>query len=93
MRGYAVIIEGEGDSYSACVPELPGCVAAGKSIAEVEKLMLEAIEFHIEGMREAGVSVPRPTATGTTIIEAPPRSWLVTSSRDPRCRTTPAQSS
>lgn len=71
MTGYAVIIEGEGNSYSAYVPELPGCVAAGKSIAEVEKLIREAIEFHIEGMREAGEPVPPPTASGTTIVEVP----------------------
>ncbi len=71
MTGYAVIIEGEGDSYSAYVPELPGCIAAGKSIAQVEKLIREAIEFHIEGMREAGEPVPPPTSTGTTIVEVP----------------------
>jgi predicted RNase H-like HicB family nuclease len=71
MTGYAVIIEGEGDSYSAYVPELPGCVAAGKSVAEVEKLIREAIEFHIEGMREAGEPVPPPTSSGTTIVEVP----------------------
>lgn len=71
MTGYAVIIEGEGDSYSAYVPELPGCIATGKSVAAVEKLIREAIEFHIEGMREAGEPVPPPTATGTTIVEAP----------------------
>jgi predicted RNase H-like HicB family nuclease len=69
MTGYAVIIEGEGDSYSAYVPELPGCVAAGKSVSEVEKLIREAIEFHIEGMREAGEPVPPPTSSGTTIVE------------------------
>lgn len=71
MTGYAVIIEGEGNSYSAYVPELPGCIAAGKSIAEVEKLIREAIEFHIEGMREAGEPVPPPTSTGATIVEVP----------------------
>jgi predicted RNase H-like HicB family nuclease len=71
MTGYAVIIEGEGDSYSAYVPELPGCVAAGNSVAEVEKLIREAIEFHIEGMREAGEAVPPPTSSGTTIVEVP----------------------
>ena len=71
MTGYAVIIEGEGDSYSAYVPELPGCIATGKSVDAVEKLIWEAIEFHIEGMREAGEPVPPPTATGTTIVEAP----------------------
>lgn len=71
MTGYAVIIEGEGDSYSAYVPELPGCIATWKSVGEVEKLIREAIEFHIEGMREVGEPVPAPTATGTTIVEVP----------------------
>lgn len=71
MTGYAVIIEGEGDSYSAYVPELPGCVAAGKSIDEVERLIREAIEFHLEGMREAGEPIPEPTAAATTIVQTP----------------------
>lgn len=71
MTGYAVIIEGDGDSYSAYVPELPGCIATGTSVGEVEKLIREAIEFHIEGMREAGEPVPAPTATGTAIVEVP----------------------
>jgi predicted RNase H-like HicB family nuclease len=53
------------------VPELPGCVAAGKSVTEVEKLIREAIEFHIGGMREAGEPVPPPTSSGTTIVEVP----------------------
>jgi predicted RNase H-like HicB family nuclease len=71
MTGYAVIIEGEGDSFSAYVPELPGCIATGKSIPEVEKLIREAIEFHIDGMREAGEDVPAPTAAATTIVQTP----------------------
>jgi predicted RNase H-like HicB family nuclease len=71
MNGYAVIIEGEGNSYSAYVPDLPGCVATGDSIAEVERLIREAIEFHIEGLRENGDPVPRPTAAATTVVEAP----------------------
>ena len=71
MTGYAVIIEGEGDSYSAYVPELPGCIATGRSRAQVEKRIREAIEFHIEGLREAGEAIPAPTSTGTTIVEIP----------------------
>lgn len=71
MNGYAVIIEGEGDSYSAYVPELPGCVAAGKSIAEVDQLIREAIDFHIDGLRENGDPVPPATAAGTRIVEVP----------------------
>lgn len=74
MTGYAVIIEGEGNSYSAYVPELPGCIATGKSRAQVEKRIREAIEFHIEGMREAGEPVPPPTSSGTTIVEVGPSS-------------------
>lgn len=71
MTGYAVIIEGDGESYSAYVPELPGCVAAGKSAAEVEGLIRRAIELHIEGMRAAGEPVPAPTASETTIVQLP----------------------
>jgi len=71
MNGYAVIIEGGGDSYSAYVPDLPGCVAAGKSVAEVEKLIREAIEFHIEGLRENGDPVPPPTAAASTVVDVP----------------------
>lgn len=71
MTGYAVIIEGENQSYSAYVPDLPGCVAAGKGVDEVEQLIREAIEFHIEGLRESGEPVPPPTAVGTTIVEIP----------------------
>ena len=67
MTGYAVIIEGEGDSYSAYVPELPGCIAPGKSIAEVEKLIREAIEFHIEGMHARGETVPEPSIEAGTV--------------------------
>ena len=70
MTGYAVVIEGEGDSFSAYVPELPGCIAAGASVEEVQQLIREAIDFHIEAMREAGEPVPAPTTTATTIIEA-----------------------
>ena len=69
MNGYAVIIEGEGVSYSAYVPDLPGCVAASNSVAEVEKLIREAIEFHIEGMQLDGEPVPPPTTVATAIAE------------------------
>jgi predicted RNase H-like HicB family nuclease len=51
MSDYLVVIEGSGDSYSAYAPDLPGCVAAGKSVDEVERLMREAIALHIESLR------------------------------------------
>jgi len=59
---YAVVIEKSENGFAAYVPDLPGCIAAGKDLAETEKLIREAIEFHIEGMRLHGESVPQPTA-------------------------------
>ena len=62
MKQYLVIYEHTDDNWSAYVPDLPGCVAAGDSREEVAKLIREAIEFHIEGMREEGLPIPEPTA-------------------------------
>ena len=59
---YAVVIEQAENNYSAYVPDLPGCVATGGSIAETEQAIREAIEFHIEGLREDGVAIPQPTS-------------------------------
>jgi predicted RNase H-like HicB family nuclease len=59
---YAVVIEQAENNYSAYVPDLPGCVATGSSIAETEQAIREAIEFHIEGLREDGASIPEPTS-------------------------------
>ena len=59
---YAVVIEKADGNYSAYVPDLPGCVATGATISEVEREIREAIAFHIEGMREDGVAVPEPTS-------------------------------
>ena len=59
---YAVIIEKGEDGYGAYVPDLPGCIAAGKTKKEVKKLIQEAIEFHIEGLKEDGHSVPKPAS-------------------------------
>lgn len=59
---YAVVIErGEG-SFGAYVPDLPGCVAVGETEAEARDLIREAIEFHLEGMREDGDPIPSPSA-------------------------------
>lgn len=57
---YMVVIEEGPTSYGAYVPDLPGCIAAGESAEEVLQLIQEAIEFHIEGLKEEGqkVSVP-----------------------------------
>ena len=58
---YAVVIEQAVGNYSACVPDLPGCVATGPTVAEVEQEIREAIRFHIEGLEEDGLPVPAPT--------------------------------
>ena len=60
---YAVVFEKGPTSYGAYVPDLPGCVAVGDTLEEVERLIQEAIEFHIEGMREDGDPIPNPTST------------------------------
>lgn len=59
---YAVVIEKAPGNYSACVPDLPGCVAVGDSLAEVELAIREAIRFHIEGLKEDGLPVSPPSA-------------------------------
>lgn len=59
---YGVVIEKGETSYGAYVPDLPGCVAAGETLEEVEQLIREAIQFHIEGLREEGLPVPEPTS-------------------------------
>lgn len=57
---YLVVIERGRRSWGAHVPDLPGCVAAAKTRPRVLKLIKEAIELHIEGLREAGIEVPTP---------------------------------
>lgn len=59
---YAVVIEQTNNNHSAYVPDLPGCVATGGNVAETEQAIREAIEFHIEGLREDGIAVPKPTS-------------------------------
>jgi predicted RNase H-like HicB family nuclease len=59
---YAIVIENAGANFSAYVPDLPGCVAVGESLAEVERQIREAIEFHLEGMREDGSPIPPPSS-------------------------------
>ncbi len=59
---YVVVLEKGEQSYGAYVPDLPGCVAVGNTAAEAMRLIREAIEFHLEGMRAEGLAIPRPTA-------------------------------
>lgn len=60
---YAVVIENAGSNFSAYVPDLPGCVATGRTLAETESAIREAIAFHIDGLREDGTPIPTPSST------------------------------
>jgi len=59
---YAVVIEQASEGFSAYVPDLPGCVAAGKSAEEAERLIRGAIEIHLPGLREDGELIPDPVS-------------------------------
>jgi predicted RNase H-like HicB family nuclease len=59
---YAIVIEKADGNYSGYVPDLPGCVATGSTVKEAEQALREAIEFHLEGMREDGDPIPPPSS-------------------------------
>jgi predicted RNase H-like HicB family nuclease len=61
MKRYAIVVERAGKNYSAYVPDLPGCVASGKTVAATERLLREAIAVHVAGLREDGLTVPDPS--------------------------------
>jgi len=64
---YLVVIEKGATSFGAYVPDLPGCVAAGETRDETLKLIREAIEFHIEGLKQEGQPVPPPSSTSEVV--------------------------
>ena len=65
---YAIVIEKGPDSFGAYVPDLPGCVAVAETEDEVIQLIREAVEFHVEEMREEGLQIPKP-ASSTGYVE------------------------
>jgi len=68
---YLVVVEEGPKSFGAYVPDLPGCIAAGESRKEVLTLIREAIEFHLEGLREDGHPVPPPSSSSEVVeVEA-----------------------
>jgi predicted RNase H-like HicB family nuclease len=72
MKGYLVVVEGDDEAgFSAYSPDLPGVVAAAATRPEIERLMREAMAFHIEGLREAGEPVPEPTDAAAVMILDP----------------------
>jgi predicted RNase H-like HicB family nuclease len=69
-RRYMIVIEGaEGENYSAYAPDLPGCVATGGTIEDVEREMHDAIAFHLEGLRKAGQPIPEPSDLTATYVD------------------------
>jgi len=65
---YAVVFEKSDNNYAAYVPDLPGCIATGKTRDDVERHIREAIAFHIEGLKQQGEVVPEPV-TWAELIE------------------------
>lgn len=65
---YAIVIEKAESNYSAYVPDLPGCVATGATVSEVEAEIREAIAFHVEGLRNDGLPIP-PSSSQVEYIE------------------------
>jgi len=64
---YLIIIEKSDSGYSAYSPDLPGCVSTGSTPEETEKNMHEAIEFHIDGLKEEGYEIPVPTSRSSYV--------------------------
>lgn len=64
---YAVVFEKAPKNWAAYVPGLPGCVTTGKTLEDTRRLIAEAIQFHIEGLRLHGEQVPEPAAVAETV--------------------------
>jgi predicted RNase H-like HicB family nuclease len=67
MKEYTVLYEWGPRNWSAYVPDLPGCIATGKTRRQVERLIREAIELHIEALRDQGEPVPEPSIEAGTV--------------------------
>jgi len=67
MPKYTIIIEKAEGNYSAYCPDLPGCIATGSTVDETIQRMKEAMEFHIEGVKEEGVAIPEPSTKAVSI--------------------------
>ena len=65
MKKFAILIEPTTTGYSASVPDLPGCIAAGETHEETVELIREAIPFHLDGMKQRGERMP----TSLSILE------------------------
>jgi len=70
MKDYLVVYEWAGANWSAYSPDVPGCIATGKTRQEVERNYREALEFHFEGLRASGEPLPEPAADAGRVIVA-----------------------
>jgi predicted RNase H-like HicB family nuclease len=70
IKRYLIVIEETGTGYSAYSPDVPGCVSTGESRVQVEANMREAIQFHLDGLREDAYEVPEPHSY-STYVEVP----------------------
>ena len=61
MNNYAIVIERANGNYSAYVPDVPGCIATGKTIEETRRRLIDALESHLELMRKTGEPIPQPS--------------------------------
>jgi predicted RNase H-like HicB family nuclease len=68
MYRFLIVVEDAGSNFSAYSPDLPGCVATGASREETERNMYEAVQLHIEGLREDGLAIPSSTAVAEYVI-------------------------
>ncbi len=73
MSRYLIVIEMTGTGFSAFSPDLPGCVTTGATRSEVEANMRKAIEFHLDGMKEEGYPIPKPTTESAYLEIVPDR--------------------
>jgi predicted RNase H-like HicB family nuclease len=67
MMKYLIVIEKSETGYSAYSPDLPGCVSTGRTPEETEQNMREAIQFHLDGLREEGYEIPEPTSRSSYV--------------------------
>ncbi|MBN1396251.1 MAG: type II toxin-antitoxin system HicB family antitoxin [Pirellulales bacterium] len=64
---YLIVIEKTNTGYSAYSPDLPGCISTGHAVGKVERNMREAIDFHLEGMKQEGCPIPQPSSDSAYI--------------------------
>jgi predicted RNase H-like HicB family nuclease len=62
MKRYAIVVEKAKSNFAAYVPDLPGCVATGRTLKETERRLREAIDIHVQGLREDGLPIPKPSS-------------------------------